>query len=136
VLAVAPAVLVAAAPRLLAGAARSSGEPLARAIAAASAPGTAPAVRYERCYSAGTDYLLGRRGTLVSARADQTTSVYQARYRESLRRRGLWTALDDARGAPPADVIVRPVPDDVPVGAGLVEFFHDRRFTAYRRIAP
>jgi len=106
-----------------------SGEPLAHAI---KALGGAPAVRYERCYSPGTDYLLNRRSVIVSDRAEPTTSVYQERYRALLKRRGEWTVRDDTTGAPPADVIVRPVRDDAPAPAGFVPFFTDRRFVAYR----
>jgi Flp pilus assembly protein protease CpaA len=132
-----PALLIFGGARMHAEATKSSGEPLARAIAASGvADADAPAVRYEQCYSPGTDFVLGRRAVLVSPRADQTTSVYQSRYRESLRGRGLWTSLDDAREAPPADVIVRPARDDGPSIPGFVEFFRDRRFIAYRRIAP
>jgi 4-amino-4-deoxy-L-arabinose transferase-like glycosyltransferase len=132
-----PALLIFGGARMHAEATKSSGEPLARAIAASGvADADAPAVRYEQCYSPGTDFVLGRRAVLVSPRADQTTSVYQSRYREFLRGRGLWTSLDDAREAPPADVIVRPARDDGPSIPGFVEFFRDRRFIAYRRIAP
>ncbi|MEO5616287.1 MAG: glycosyltransferase family 39 protein [Candidatus Eisenbacteria bacterium] len=124
----APLTLLAGWPALYRAAERESSEPLARAIAASRAR----SVRYERCYSAGADYLLDRAGTLVSARADQTTSVYQARYREVLRRRGRWLAFDDAALAPAADVVVRPVPDDVELPAGAVLIYRGRRFTAYK----
>lgn len=116
---------------LIAAATRESSEPLAHAIAAQGAPG-ALRVRYERCYSAGADYLLNRRSVVVSTHRDQTTSVYQARYRESLRARSLWTIRDDAEGLAPADVLVRPVPDDVALPAGATAFYRSRRFTAYR----
>lgn len=136
-LAFTPALLIFGGARMHAEAAKSSGEPLARAVAASGLAGAAaPAIRYEQCYSPGTDFLLGRRAVLVSPRADQTTSVYQSRYRESLRRRGLWTSLGDAREAPAADVIVRPAREARPSIPGFVEFFHDRRFIAYRRITP
>jgi 4-amino-4-deoxy-L-arabinose transferase-like glycosyltransferase len=135
--AVTPALLIFGGARIDAEATKSSGEPLARAVAATGQAGAdAPAIRYEQCYSPGTDFLLGRRAVLVSPRADQTTSVYQSRYRQSLRGRGLWTSLDDAREAPSADVIVRPARDGMPSIPGFVEFFHDRRFIAYLRIAP
>jgi 4-amino-4-deoxy-L-arabinose transferase-like glycosyltransferase len=131
-LALTPLVLLAGWPALHRAAERESSEPLARAIAAANAR----SVRYERCYSAGADFLLDRNGTLVTAKADQTTSVYQARYRDDLRRRGGWTPFDDVAAAPPADVVVRPVPDDVELPAGAVPIYRGRRFTAYRITAP
>ena len=131
VLAVFPLALAIGWRPLLAAATRESSEPLARAIAT-QGPSGSLRVRYERCYSAGADYLLNRRSVVVSPHRDQTTSVYQARYRESLRARNLWTIRDDARGAPPADVLVRPVPDDVALPAQATAFFHGRRFTAYR----
>ena len=131
VLAVFPLALLAGWRPLLAAATRESSEPLARAIATLGPSGSLR-VRYERCYSAGADYLLNRRSVVVSPHRDQTTSIYQARYRESLRARNLWTIRDDARGAPPADVLVRPVPDDVALPAGATPFFRGRRFTAYR----
>jgi len=115
-------------PALHAAAERESSEPLAAAIAASGAR----SVRYERCYSAGADFLLDRSGTLVTAKPDQTTSVYQARYHRELRRRGRWTPIDDMAAAPPAEVVVRPVPDDVQPPAGGEPIFRDRRFTAYR----
>ena len=110
---------------------RASSEPLARAIAAESA-GRPLRVRFERCYSAGADYLLNRSSDVVTPRADETTSIYQARYHDSLRARGLWTLHDRVDDAPPADVIVRPVPDDVALPAGATAFFRGRNFTAYR----
>jgi len=58
----------------------ASGAPLARAVEAAGGG----RLRYERCYSPGTDYLLGRGSTLVSERGEETTSNYQLRYRETL----------------------------------------------------
>ncbi len=114
---------------LRAAAERASSEPLAHAL---TALGPSLRVRFERCYSAGVDYLRNRSSDVVSPRADETTSVYQARYHDSLRARGLWTLHDRAEDAPPADVIVRPVPDDVALPAGATAFFHGRRFTAYR----
>jgi 4-amino-4-deoxy-L-arabinose transferase-like glycosyltransferase len=128
-LALLPLALGFGAPALERAAAAESSEPLARAIAAVARD---PAVRYERCYSAGADYRRNQRGTLVTERADQTTSVYQARYRETLRARGMWTPLDGPAEAPPADVVVRPVPDDRELPANGEVIFQDRRFTAYR----
>jgi 4-amino-4-deoxy-L-arabinose transferase-like glycosyltransferase len=108
-----------------------SGEPLAAAIARA---GGGP-VRYEDCYSPGTDFMLGRTGTVVSASGNVTTSTYQLRYRERLIARGQWTPLDRAPEPDTAAFVVRsasapPAPD-----AGE-EIFRDRRFVAYRRAAP
>ena len=108
----------------------ASGEPLAITIRQL---GGTPSVRYEGCYSPGTDYLLNRRSEIVSERADLTTSVYQARYRDELRRRNQWTVREDTTGAPPADVIVRSVRDHARVPSGMVPFFNDRRFIAFRR---
>jgi 4-amino-4-deoxy-L-arabinose transferase-like glycosyltransferase len=127
-----PALLAGGYWRLHRQAVSDSGEPLARAI---QALGGAPAVRCERCYSPGTDYLLGRRSVIVTARAHQTTSTYQARYRDLLRRRGQWMAPEDVRDAPAADVIVQPMKEGGPGPPGYVEFFRDRRFVAYRRAA-
>src|SRR5262249_3419951 len=107
----------------------ATGEPLAITI---QQLGGTPAVRYEGCYSPGTDYLLNRRSEIVSDRADLTTSVYQARYRDELRRRNQWTVRDDTTGSPPADVIVRPVGDHSRIPDGFVAFYNDRRFVAYR----
>ena len=68
----------------------SSGLSLTRMIEAAGAPPTL----YERCYSPGTDYLLGRTSPLVSERGEELTSNYVVRYREALATRGLWRPLD------------------------------------------
>jgi len=125
-----PALLIFGHARLAAEARNGSGEPLARAI---QTLGGAPAVRYEGCYSPGTDFLLNRRSDIVSDRADLTTSVYQARYRDLLERRNEWTVRGDTVGAPAADVIVRSVKDPAPAPAGFVSFFIDRRFVAFRR---
>ena len=67
-----------------------SGASMARAVAAAGGPPTV----YQRCYSPGTDFLLGRASTLVSERGEETTSNYIARYRDSLVARGQWRAFD------------------------------------------
>ncbi len=123
-----PLVLVLGRPALHAAAERESSEPLARAIAASGAA----SVRYERCYSPGADYLLDRRGALVAAKADQTTSVYQSRYREVLRARGHWTPVEVAPPPAPGEVLVRPVPDDRELPPGAEAIHRGRRFTAYR----
>jgi 4-amino-4-deoxy-L-arabinose transferase-like glycosyltransferase len=128
-----PLVLVAGGPPLLRYAASQSGEPLARAIYDA-APGAI--VRYEACYSPGTDFLLGRRSALVSALGHETTSIYQVRYREALKTRGAWTPLDAVPAEDHADVVVRSARDATAPPAGMVEFFRDERFVAYRRGRP
>jgi 4-amino-4-deoxy-L-arabinose transferase-like glycosyltransferase len=107
-----------------------SGEPLARAIAA-TAPGGF--VRYQWCYSPGTDFRLGRRSALVSERGDETTSTYQVRYRDTLVARGQWTPLAAAPDSDRVDVIVRPAHGSPAPPAGYMEFFRDGRFVAYVR---
>ncbi|MBI1799844.1 MAG: glycosyltransferase family 39 protein [Candidatus Eisenbacteria bacterium] len=104
-----------------------SGAPLARAIADVGGD----AVRYEDCYSAGTDFLLARSSQLVSTRGVETTSNYLIRYRETLRAHGLWTAFD----RPPAggaSIVVRQVRSTKPPPAGGTEFYRDSRFVAFR----
>jgi 4-amino-4-deoxy-L-arabinose transferase-like glycosyltransferase len=125
-----PVVLLAGSPALLRYTATQSGEPLARSIAA-----TAPAgrVRYESCYSPGTDFLLGRRSALVSALGRETTSNYQMRYRAALAARGQWTPLAAAPDSSGADVVVRPAGDAAAPPAGFMQFFRDGRFVAYVR---
>jgi 4-amino-4-deoxy-L-arabinose transferase-like glycosyltransferase len=125
-----PLVFASVGPMLVRYAATQSGGPLARAIVAA-APGAR--VRYEHCYSAGTDYRLGQTSDLVSATGEETTSIYQARYRATLQRRGRWSAWPDSSVAPVAQVIVRRAHNPSPPPAGSVEFFRDRRFVAFRR---
>jgi len=106
-----------------------SGAPLAEAIRAYDPTAR---VRYEYCYSPGTDFLLGRGGWPVSETGHEFTSNYLVFYREMLFGRGLWVPAPNPGSAPPADVIVRqarrgdPVPPE-----GWVEFFRDRRFVAY-----
>ena len=122
-----PLTLLIGGPALARSAASESGAPLARAIESA-APGAR--VRYEHCYSPGTDFLLGRDSELVSVTGGETTSNYQLRYRELLRSRGQWRVLDIAPDVRTPIVIVRPVRGglaDLPAG---VEFFRDRRFVA------
>jgi 4-amino-4-deoxy-L-arabinose transferase-like glycosyltransferase len=125
---VTPGLLLLGQGRLHEEAERASGAPLARAIRGSGAR----TVRYEGCYSPGTDYLLGRCGTLVSGDARETTSNYQVRYAPALRRRGLWTALD--ADASPVDVVVRPVAGATGPPAGMTEFHRDARFVAYRAV--
>ncbi|MEQ1833048.1 MAG: glycosyltransferase family 39 protein [Candidatus Eisenbacteria bacterium] len=113
-------------------AAATSGEGLARALRAAQVT----AIRYEDCYSPGTDFLLAQRSVVVSATGHPLTSNYAVRYRDSLRQRGLWTLVDSAAVAPAAQAIVREtrragVPPD-----GARELHRDRRFIAWRTTAP
>ena len=88
-------------------------------------------VRYEYCYSPGTDFLLGRLGTLVSAQGHETESNYQVRYRETLIARGLWSALPTppARGRETVVVTKAPRTGGEP-SPGC--FYRDRRFLACR----
>jgi 4-amino-4-deoxy-L-arabinose transferase-like glycosyltransferase len=132
-----PIAIVAGRPMLVDYARSESGAPLADAIVA----GGGGPVRYEACYSPGTDYRLGRRGDLVEVGGLEITSNYQHRYRASLAARGLWTPRERsaADAVPhPAAVIVRPAPraGTAPAAppAGTAEFFRDRRFVAYRRL--
>jgi 4-amino-4-deoxy-L-arabinose transferase-like glycosyltransferase len=125
-----PVVLFAAAGPLLGYAATQSGESLAHAIQT-SAP--AAAVRYESCYSPGTDFMLGRMSTVVSADGRELTSEYQMRYRRTLVRRGQWTPLS-VTPVGGADVVVRPATGDSTAPAGTAEFHRDRRFVAFHPI--
>jgi hypothetical protein len=125
-----PVVLFAAGQPLLRHADSQSGEPLARAITVIAPGGF---VRYESCYSPGTDFRLGQRSALVSALGDETTSTYQARYHSTLLARGLWTPLAAAPDSDRVDVIVRPARGGLAPPAGTMEFFRDDRFVAYVR---
>ncbi|HEV2105842.1 MAG TPA: glycosyltransferase family 39 protein [Candidatus Eisenbacteria bacterium] len=122
-----PGLLVAGWAPLHARAAASSGAPLARALAGAAT------VRYEGCYSPGTDFLRGRTGTVVSADGVPLTSNYVVRYRDALRRRGQWTLLTPGEAAPQADAIVRETRRAGSPPPGCVEVFRGPRFTAWRR---
>lgn len=108
---------------------RVSGAPLARVLREAGAS----SVRYEDCYSPGTDYLLGTRSTVVSATGVPLTSNYAVRYRDILRQRGSWTLVDSAAVAPPADAIVRETARAGTAPEGYREIFRDTRFTAWHR---
>ena len=125
-----PVVLFSLGEPLLRYAASQSGEPLARAINV-TAPGGF--VRYESCYSPGTDFRLGRRSALVSALGHETASTYQDRYRTTLVARGQWTPLSEAADSDRVDVIVRPARGSPAPPAGYMEFFRDGRFVAYVR---
>ncbi|MGH7729751.1 MAG: hypothetical protein ACRENJ_00705, partial [Candidatus Eiseniibacteriota bacterium] len=95
-------------------------------------------VRYEACYSPGTDYVLRRRGTLVGVSGLETTSNYQLRYRDSLIVRGLWVPVATADlvadlAADRAAVVVRSVKRNDPAPDGWREIHRDLRFVAYTR---
>jgi 4-amino-4-deoxy-L-arabinose transferase-like glycosyltransferase len=122
--------LVAAMPSLLRYARAHSGAGLAHAIRAA-APG-AP-IRYERCYSAGTQYLLGRSAEVVSESGRELRSSYQIRYRDTLIARGQWTPLANPSARPLPEIVVRSARDPEPAPGGCSEFFRDARYVAYRR---
>jgi hypothetical protein len=92
-------------------------------------------VRYEDCYSPGTDYLLACPSTVVSATGHPLTSNYAVRYRDTLRQRGQWPLVDSPTQAPAADAIVREVRHAGEPPAGAREIFRDTRFIAWR-IAP
>lgn len=127
----APLVLVGGWPWLGPLAQRESGAALAKAIRA----GGGGAVRYEDCYTPGTDYLLAQRSTVVSATGTPLTSNYAVRYRETLRARGQWPLLDSAAAAPAANVIVRETRHAGEAPAGGHEIFRSRRLVAWR-ISP
>ena len=112
-------------------AAAASGAPLARALAAAGVA----SVRYEDCYSPGTDFLLGRPSTLVTRTGYPLTSNYAVRYRDLLRRRGEWPLVDSPDLAPAADAVVRETSRAGIAPAGFREIFRDTRFIAWRREA-
>jgi hypothetical protein len=108
-----------------------SGAALAQAIDASGGG----AVRYEDCYSPGTDFLLDRVSTVVSASGSPLTSNYIVRYRELLTRRGLWRLHATASTAPPAAVIVRSARNAAPPPPGGRLIFSDPRFKAWRMAA-
>ena len=124
-LAVLPAVLVAGSPWIARYARAQSGAPLAAALEQAHAA----TVRYEACYSPGSDYLMGRRSPIVSTRGRELTSNYIIRYRATLQARGQWRLHDSPDTAPPADVVVTPPGRTAPVAS---ELFRDHRFVAVR----
>lgn len=125
-----PVTLAIAGPFLVRYATSQSGEPLGRAIASVVPRGL---VRFEHCYSAGTDFTLRNHSDILSARGIETTSTYQARYREALLARGQWTPLSAVPALDQASVIVRPYRNaDGSPPAGMEAFFQDRRFVAYR----
>ncbi len=134
-----PLVLVVGGPALVDYARSQSGAGLAEAVMAAGGG----SVRFEACYSPGTDYLLDRRSALVDVGGAETTSNYQLRYRETLVARGLWTpitAIDavasDTSAADTTAVVVRSAKREDPAPDGWREIHRDLRFVAYRRDAP
>ncbi len=131
-LAFTPLVLIFGSAQLHEQADAASGAPLARALRAQAVT----TVRYEDCYSPGTDFLLGQRSVVVSATGEPLTSNYALRYREVLRQRGQWTLVDSPAVAPPADAIVRAAGHAGATPEGFREIFRDTRFTAWRRMAP
>jgi len=130
VLAFTPVVLWIAGPALAGYARMQSGEPLGRAISAVARGG---AVRFERCYSAGAQFALGRSVDLLSDRGSETTSTYQERYRDTLLRRGQWRPRSEVPSPDPATVIVRPARSAPVVPPGTHTVFQDARFVAYAR---
>ena len=126
-----PLLLVGGAPWLNEYMQGHSGAALAGAIRASGGG----AVRYEDCYSPGTDYLLDRGSAVVSATGAPLTSNYILRYRDTLRQRGQWPLYATAADAPPAAVIVRATKNDGAPPAGSRLIFRDARFTAWRLAA-
>ena len=110
----------------------ASGAPLAEAIRNHAPGGT---VRFERCWSPGVDFLLGRRSQIISHHGHETTSTYQDRYHETLMRRGEWTLLSARPEPDTAAVVVRSFeasdPDSCP--RGFSRFYQDERFVACGR---
>jgi len=127
-----PVLLAAGWPALQRQARDASGAGLAHALAAAGAA----SVRYEDCYSPGTDYLLAHRSTVVSATGHPLTSNYAVRYRDTLRRRGQWPLVDSLALAPAADAVVRELRRAGAPPAGAREIFRDTRYIAWRRETP
>jgi 4-amino-4-deoxy-L-arabinose transferase-like glycosyltransferase len=127
-----PALIAGSWPALARQANATSGAALAHALAAAGVA----SVRYEDCYSPGTDYLLARRSTVVSATGHPLTSNYAVRYRDTLRRRGQWPLVDSVALAPTADAIVREVRHAGEPPAHAHEIFRDTRFVAWRCDTP
>ncbi|PYT06731.1 MAG: hypothetical protein DMF49_10265 [Acidobacteria bacterium] len=127
-------ICVALGPALVLHARAESGAPLAKAIAETAPDGP---VRFEYCYSPGTDFLLGRCSELVSDHGHETTSNYQQRYHQTLMRRDEWRLLPSRPVMDSAAVLVRSIGSiNVEPGAspaGWIEFYRDARFVAYRR---
>ncbi len=125
-----PLLLVLGRPLVLQYAEAASGAGLARAIRG-SGGGT---VLYERCYSPGTDYLLGRSGIVQSDLGYEITSNYILRYRDVLKSRGSWTLRPEDEVVN-ADVVVQsPRRDPAPPAGGWRCIYSSPRFVAWRRI--
>jgi 4-amino-4-deoxy-L-arabinose transferase-like glycosyltransferase len=124
-----PLIAIAAGRPLRGYAAAQSGAPLAGALASRAPDGK---VRYERCYSPGTDFVLARVSEILDPGGRVTTSNYQLRYRARLIERGEWTVRSSPPEPDDAAVIVRPA-RDAPPGAGGPgkELHRDARFVAY-----
>jgi 4-amino-4-deoxy-L-arabinose transferase-like glycosyltransferase len=122
--------LLAGMPSLVGYAREHSGAALARAIHEVSPDA---AVRYERCYSPGTQYLLGRPSEVVSESGRELRSSYQIRYRDTLVARGQWVLLASPRPGSAPDVVVRSARDPETLPIGYTEFFRDARYAAFRR---
>ena len=104
-----------------------SGSKLAAGIARA---GGGP-ICYRRCYSPGTDYLLGVTSPIVSLNGVETTSNYIVRYRDALKARGQWRALG---GVPEnfSGLVVINQRDSLLIPRGVWVFRDGERFAAYR----
>jgi 4-amino-4-deoxy-L-arabinose transferase-like glycosyltransferase len=125
----APLVLVAGSPWLARYARSQSGAALAGEITRTGG-GT---VVYEGCYSPGSDFALGRTGSVVSADGRELTSNYVIRYRDSLVARGQWRLFDSLAVAPRAEVRVVAAKRAASLEAVLgPPFFRDGRFAAWR----
>jgi 4-amino-4-deoxy-L-arabinose transferase-like glycosyltransferase len=123
-----PLVLVGGSPWLYGYVRSHSGAALAAAIRSSGGGN----VRYEDCYSPGTDFLLDRGSAVVSETGAPLTSNYILRYRDLLRQRGQWRLYPTAAAAPPAAVIVRATKNPTaPPPDGQV-IFQDARYTAWR----
>lgn len=126
-----PLLLVAGAPWVNDYMQKHSGARLADAIRASGGG----SVRYEDCYSPGTDFLLDRSSALVSATGAPLTSNYVLRYRDTLRQRGQWRLYASPAEAPAATIIVRATKNAAAPPAGGQVIFRDARFTAWQLAA-
>ena len=123
-----PLVLVGGSPWLYGYVRGHSGAALADAIRSSGGGN----VRYEDCYSPGTDFMLDRGSSVVSETGAPLTSNYIVRYHDLLSQRGQWRLYPTAAAAPPAAVIVRATknPTAPPPGGRMI--FQDARYTAWR----
>jgi len=123
-----PLVLVGGSPWLNGYVRSHSGAALAAAIRSSGGG----SVRYEDCYSPGTDFLLDRDSVVVSESGSPLTSNYIVRYRDLLSQRGQWRLYPAAAVAPPAAVIVRARKNPTAPPPGGRVIFQDARYTAWR----